>query len=148
MGGAVVSAATVQSWPTVAALALVLVCSLIWVALGPTVSSSEVELPDGMIIRQHQLTFARRAPLPGIWRTKGSLETRTEPRSSVRMTSHRVAESGPSTAEIRAWAREQGQAVNGYGPLSADVRRAWDQAQSRHELGIPPTKKGRELRGL
>ena len=35
----------------------------------------------------------------------------------------------PSTAEIRAWARKQGSAVSRYGPLPADVRRAWDEAQ-------------------
>jgi len=34
----------------------------------------------------------------------------------------------PSTAEIRAWARKQGRAVSRYGPLPADVRRAWDEA--------------------
>src|SRR5579864_5312126 len=58
-GSAVVAASTVRSWPAVVAMAMVLVASLVWVALGPTVSSWEVELPDGAIVRQHQLTFAR-----------------------------------------------------------------------------------------
>src|ERR1022692_4184402 len=44
-GSAVVAAATVRSWPAVVALAIVLVCCLVWAALGPTVSSLEVELP-------------------------------------------------------------------------------------------------------
>ena len=43
--GAVVSAATVQSWPTVAALALV-VCSLIWVALGLQSRPWKSSLPE------------------------------------------------------------------------------------------------------
>lgn len=45
-GSAVVAASTVRSWPAVVAMAIVPVASLAWVALGPTVSSWEVELPD------------------------------------------------------------------------------------------------------
>src|ERR1022692_43072 len=138
-GSAVVAAATVRSWPAVVALAIVLVCCLVWAALGPTVSSLEVELPDGMIVRQHQLTFARRAPLPGLWLThEDSLETRAVPDSSARLRSLRVAAPVSSTAEIRAWAREQGRVVSRYGPLSADVRRAWDEAHVVRETGSTP----------
>lgn len=128
-GSAVVAASTVRSWPAVVAMAMVLVASLVWVALGPTVSSWQVRMPDGAIVRQHQLAFARRAPLPGL-RSKheDSLDARAVPASSSLPTSLLVAETVPSTAEIRAWAREQGRVVSCRGPLPAEVRRAFDEA--------------------
>ena len=61
-GSALVAASTVRSWPAVVAMAIVLVASVVWVALGPTVSSLDAELPDGTIVRQHQLTFAQLRP--------------------------------------------------------------------------------------
>jgi hypothetical protein len=128
-GSAVAAAATVRSWPAVAALSIVLVCSLVWVALGPTVSSLEIHLSDGMIVRQHQLTFARRAPLPALWlKQRGSLEPRNAPNSSVALTTLQVPNPVPSTAEIRAWAIQQGRTVGRHGPLPADVRRDWQKA--------------------
>jgi hypothetical protein len=147
-GSAVVAASTVRSWPAVVAMAIVLVASMVWVALGPTVSSWEVELPDGAIVRQHQLTFARRAPLPGLRPThEGSFDTRAIPGSSAPSPSLRHAEPVPSTAEIRTWAREQGRVVSRYGPLSAEVRRAFDEAHLVTPMPSSPNEARRSIAG-
>jgi hypothetical protein len=149
-GSAVVAASTVRSWPAVVAMAMVLVVSLVWVALGPTVSSCEVELSNGAVVRQHQLTFARRAPLHALKPTHvGSLDARAVPDSSASLSSLRTAEPIPSTAEVRAWAREHGLAVGQHGPLSAEVRRAFDEAHvAKPLLASPSVARRSTARGL
>ena len=120
----------------------------LWVALGPTVSSWEVELPDGAIVRQHQLTFARRALLPGLRSTdEGSLDTGAGPGSSA-PPSLRLTEPVPSTAEIRAWAREQGRVVSRCGPLSAEVRRAFDEAHVARPMPTSPNATRGSIAGV
>jgi hypothetical protein len=126
-GGGAIAAATVRTWPAVVAMAVVLICSLAWVGLGPTISYSEIQLPSGRTLWQLQLTFARRAPLPRLSLSDAdTLAADSMPGPDPPQL--RLAEPVPSPAVIRKWAREQGQTVPRYGPLPAEVRRAWDEA--------------------
>jgi hypothetical protein len=143
IGSAVVVAATVRSWPAVVAVAIVLIYPLVWVALGPTISSWAGEPPRPPVFRQHQLSFARRAPLPDhrpTYQDRPNAHGKEDSLASP--PTLQIADTGHSTAEIRAWARQQGCDVRRCGPLSNALLRAYDEAHGgveRRDIQ-PPTK--------
>jgi hypothetical protein len=120
-----VAAAAVGGWPAVAAIFIVLIITIVWVALGPTFSSTEIELGRGTKVHQSQLTFARRAPL----RIRMTSATSLQPSADEE---HDVL---ASTAIIRAWAISEGMAVHRRGPLPRVVIQAW---KSRRERTLSP----------
>jgi hypothetical protein len=129
-GGALVAAANVRTWPAVVAMALVLTGYVVWVALGPTVSSWDAVLSDDTAVRQHQLSFARRAPLGH--RHCDTCDHAVGPPPSdlhpARPPTLRLAPPPPTTATIRAWARDHGEPVHRTGPLPLTIRYAYAEA--------------------
>lgn len=121
LGSAAAAAATVRTWPAVVALIIVMIGTLIWVALGPTFSSTEAEVDERTKVHQYQLTFARRAPV----RTHVTSRPISEPSADDR---HDV---GATTAAIRAWARSEGMDVGHNGPLPREVVQAWESRRGK-----------------
>jgi hypothetical protein len=136
--GAFAAVMRLQGWVPVIVLTIVLTTSIVVVALGPTISS-RVRSPNGEVVRQQQLSFARRAPLPPLRPPVGSNSVvGAVPEVSGPPSPARPADPLPSSAEVRAWARQQGMDVKGRGPLPGKARLAWDEAHPNRDDPVRP----------
>ena len=115
-GSAIAAAATVHTWPAVAATAIVLVLTIISVALGPTVTHTESEVDDHTIAHEHQLVFARRAS-----NRRKRIEHVALVRRAGRAGDERSLQAA-TPATIRAWALSKG----------LDVQRTGSDSPHRH----------------
>ncbi|MFD8888866.1 histone-like nucleoid-structuring protein Lsr2 [Streptomyces erythrochromogenes] len=59
---------------------------------------------------------------------QGSLRARGSRSRTVRRVDPRKRDEGPSTAQIREWAKENGHKVNERGRISTEVREAYEAA--------------------
>jgi hypothetical protein len=115
LGGGAAAAAAVRTWPAVVAMGIVMIGTIIWVALGPTFSSTETEVDERTKVNQYQLTFARRAPV----------RTRVTSRPTLEPSANDGHDARATTAAIRAWAISEGMDVGQSGPLPREVVQAW-----------------------